>query len=108
MAKFALFFTYTGQTVKRLLDHPGDRASAVARTCESAGGRMIAFYLMHGPWDGMVIVEMPDSAAAAAISLAVSSTGSFGHVETHELIDADELQGILRQAATLSYAPPGT
>ena len=45
---------------------------------------------MFGQYDGFVIVDLPDSRAAAATSLAVSSTGSFEHLETHELIEAED------------------
>jgi uncharacterized protein with GYD domain len=108
MAKFAVFFTYKGETVKNMMENPSDRASIVSKMCEDAGGRLEAYYLMFGPHDGFVIVEAPDSAAAAAISLAVSSTGAFGHLETHELIEASDMNTILSRAAGLPYTPPGS
>ncbi|MGH8859663.1 MAG: GYD domain-containing protein, partial [Jatrophihabitantaceae bacterium] len=107
MTKFAIFFTFTGATVKRLIDHPSDRAAAVAATCESAGGRLVAYYLMFGAWDGFIIIEVPDSRSAAAVSLAVSSTGALDRLETHELVEPDDLAGILAQAGSLTYSPPG-
>lgn len=108
MAKFAVFFTFTGQTVKALMERPGDRAAVVSKLCEAAGGRMESYYLMFGQWDGFVIAEAPDSSSAAAISLAVSSSGAFGRIETHELVEAADLPGILSTAASLSYTPPGS
>jgi uncharacterized protein with GYD domain len=107
MAKFALFFTYTGATIKGLMDNPGDRAAAVRTTCEAAGGRMDGYYVMFGAWDGFVLADLPDSKAAAAISLAVSSTGAFGHVETHELLEAGDFTSVLDAASRLTYRPPG-
>jgi uncharacterized protein with GYD domain len=107
MAKYAVFFTLTGQTVKAFMDKPSDRAATVGRLCEQAGGRMDAYYLMFGAWDGLVIFEVPDSNAAAAVSLAVSSTGSFQHLETHELVEASDIEGVLRSASALTYSPPG-
>lgn len=107
MAKFAVFFTFKGETIKGLMDNPSDRAAVVGRLCESAGGRMDAYYLMFGAWDGFVIADVPDSKTAGAISLAVSSTGGFGHIETHELIEPGDVAGMLSTAAGLSYTPPG-
>jgi len=107
MAKFAVFFTFKGETIRGLMDKPSDRAAVVSRLCEAAGGRMEAYYLMFGGWDGFVIADGPDSKAAAAISLAVSSSGAFGRVETHELLEADELAGVLSTASNLAYTPPG-
>ena len=99
MAKFAVFFTFKGETVKGLMDKPSDRGAVVSSLCDAAGGRMEAYYLMFGAWDGFVIAEVPDSKAAAAISLAVSSSGAFGRVETHELLDSAELAGVLNTAS---------
>ncbi len=108
MAKFAVFFRFKGETIKGLMERPSDRAAVVAAMCEAAGGHMDAYYLMFGEWDGFVIADVPDSRAAAAISLAVSSTGAFDHLQTHELLEAGELQGVLATAATLTYTPPGS
>ena len=107
MAKFAVFFTFKGETIKGLIDKPSDRAAVVGSLCEAAGGRMEAYYLMFGAWDGFVIADVPDSRAAAAISLAVSSTGAFAHIETHELLEAGELASVLGTAGGLSYTAPG-
>ena len=89
------------------MDKPTDRAAVVGRLCAAAGGRMEAYYWMFGDWDGFVIVEVPDSAAAAAISLAVSSTGAFGRVQSQELLEAGALTDVLSRAAGLTYSPPG-
>jgi uncharacterized protein with GYD domain len=108
VAKFAVFFTFKAETIKNLIDKPPtDRAAVVSRLCESAGGRMEAYYLMFGGWDGFAIIEVADSRAAAAISLTVSSTEAFGRVETHELLEVGELPGLLSTAARLTYTRPG-
>ena len=109
MAKYAVFFTLKGETVRAMMDRPSDRAAVVRELVEERGGRLEAYYWMFGHHDGMVIVDVPDSETVAAISLAVSSTGAFGHVETHELIPADRINPVLERAkqALGSYTPPG-
>lgn len=107
MSKYAVFFSLTGESVKAFMDKPSDRAAVVAKMCEEVGGRLESYYFMFGAWDGMVIVEVPDSSAAAAVSLAVSSTGRFQHLETHELIESSDIAGVLSSAAGLTYSPPG-
>lgn len=64
---------------------------------------------MFGAHDGMVITDVPDSVRAAAISVAVSSTGAFKHLETHELFTQDQLGQMLSHAkhAKEAYRPPG-
>ena len=107
MATYAIFFTLKGETIKGFIDKPSDRAAVVSTLCEAAGGRMLSYYFMFGAWDGFVVAEVPDSASAAAVSLAVSSTGAFAHLETHELIEASDMTGILATAKGLAYTPPG-
>ena len=98
MSKYAVFFTLKGEAIARAMEQPSDRVVVVSKAVESAGGKLEAYYLMFGQYDGFVIVDLPDSRAAAATSLAVSSTGAFEHLETHELIEAEDLNPILEQA----------
>ena len=98
MSKYAVFFTLKAEAIARAMEQPSDRVTVVSKAVESAGGTLEAYYLMFGQYDGFVIVDLPDSRAAAATSLAVSSTGAFEHLETHELIEAEDLNPILEQA----------
>jgi uncharacterized protein with GYD domain len=108
MAKFAIFFKFKGETIKALIGTPSDRGAVVSKLCEAAGGSMEAYYLMFGAWDGFVIAEMSSSASAAAVSLAVSSSGAFSSIETHELIEPSDFADMLATAGGLAYRPPGT
>jgi uncharacterized protein with GYD domain len=81
MSKYAVFFTLKGEAIARAMEQPSDRVLVVSKAVESAGGTLEAYYLMFGQYDGFVIVDLPDSRAAAATSLAVSSTGTFEHLE---------------------------
>jgi len=108
MPKYAVFFTFTGQSVKALMDKPSDRAAVVQALAAQAGGSLESYYLMFGERDGFAVVDLPDSRSAAALSLAVASSGGFQHLDTHELIEAGDLGGILEAASGLSYQPPGS
>jgi uncharacterized protein with GYD domain len=103
MSKYAVFFTLKGEAIARAMEQPSDRVVIV-----STGGKLEAYYLMFGQYDGFVIVDLPDSRAAAATSLAVSSTGAFEHLETHELIEAEDLNPLLEQAKGITQQLPGT
>ena len=63
---------------------------------------------MFGQYDGLAIVELPDSQTAAAVSLAATGSGAFTRFETHELIEAGDLARIAERAKQISYQPPGT
>jgi uncharacterized protein with GYD domain len=106
--EYAVFFTLKAEAIARAMEQPSDRVTVVSKAVESAGGTLEAYYLMFGQYDGFVIVDLPDSRAAAATSLAVSSTGAFEHLETHELIEAEDLNPILEQAKGITAQLPGT
>jgi len=110
MPKFVIFFGVAPETLRQFIERPSDRRGPVNALAEAVGGKLESYYWMFGQYDGLAIFEAPDSASAAALSLAAGSTGAFRHFETHELIDADNLVQILQRAqqARPSYRPPGS
>jgi uncharacterized protein with GYD domain len=109
MAKYAIFFTYSSDALARMINNPGDRTAAVRQLTDSVGGSLESAYWMFGTHDGFVIVDVPDPVRAAAVSVAVGSTGSFKHLETHELLTQDQLGQVLSHArnAAEAYQAPG-
>ena len=109
MAKFAVFFSYKSETWDQMLKKPGDRAAAVRDLVSSLGGSLEALYFMFGDRDGLVILDVPDTETAAAVSIAVSSSGAFSHLETRQLVAPEDLPSVLEKAARAreTYRPPG-
>ena len=109
MAKYAFFFTYSSEAWARMIQSPGYRTAAVQQLTSALGGSVESVYWMFGPYDGIVIADLPDSVGAAALSVAVGSTGSFKHLETHELFGQDQLVQTLERAkeASGAYQAPG-
>ncbi len=108
MPKYVSLFNFKGETLKAMMDNPADRAAAVRELAESAGGTLDAYYVMFGQFDGLAILEVPDSPSATALCLRVTSSGAFSHFETHELLPAEQIIPILEKAGELTYRPPGT
>jgi uncharacterized protein with GYD domain len=109
MPKYVSFFTYSSETWGRMISAPGDRAAALRQVLDSVGGSLDAMYWMFGDYDGMVIFDAPDSASAAAVSIAAGSSGAFKHLETHELFSQEQLGETLARAkgTTRVYQLPG-
>lgn len=107
VAKYMVLFSFTGEAVKGFVAKPSDRVSVVRELAESAGGSLESYYWMFGQYDGVAIIAMPDSHAAAAVSLAATSSGAFRVFETHELIEASDLAAIAERARGITYQPPG-
>ena len=81
---------------------------------DTAGGRLAGrsvecVYWMFGTHDGMVIIDVPDSVSAAAMSITAGSSGAFKTMETHELLTQEQLGQVLSRSkdATQAYQPPG-
>ena len=110
MSKYALLFSYTPETWRGMIKSPEDRAAAVRSLLETSGGTLESLYFMFGGQDGIVIYDVPDTDTAAAISIAVNSSGAFGSIETHELIEPERLVSVLGKAgqALGHYRLPGS
>ncbi|MCD2193086.1 GYD domain-containing protein [Actinomycetospora endophytica] len=109
MQKFAMFFSYSPETWAKMMAKPEDRTSAVSAAVEGVGGKLDSLYFMMGEKDGFVLFSVPDTGTAAALALAVNSTGAFDSVQTTQLIDAVDLPGVLRVAGNArgTYQRPG-
>ena len=107
MAKYLVLFGLTGETIKRFVANPSDRAAVVRALAESVGGSLECYYWMFGQHDGMGIFVLPDAHTMAAVCLAATSSGAFSHFETHELLEASDLTGIAERARGIAYQPPG-
>lgn len=107
MPRYVSFYRYTGEAWGSMVERPGNRAAAARKLIESVGGTMETFYWMLGDWDGLVIYEVPDAAAAAAFSARVAGSGMLDAVQTHQLVSMDEAKRALDTARGAAYVPPG-
>jgi uncharacterized protein with GYD domain len=108
VAKYMVLFSYTPEAVAAMEQHPRDRAEAVTKLVEAAGGRLEVFYWMLGPYDGMLVAEMPDAGAMASTALAVVGSHALKTFESYELIPHENIAGIEEKAQEVarSYQSP--
>ncbi len=108
MPKFAVFFSYTPQAWKAMLDEPADRLKPVRHLVEQAGGTLETYYWMFGDYDGFGVADMPDAVSGAALSVAVASSGAFARISSTQVFDVDERVALLEKAkaALATYSPP--
>ncbi len=63
---------------------------------------------MLGTHYGILIADVPHSVSAAALSIAVTSTGAFKTVQTHELLTRQQVSQTPQLAKDAQvYRPPG-
>jgi uncharacterized protein with GYD domain len=105
MAKFLMETTYTPEGVRALQkDSASGRREAVTKLLQSVGGKLEVFYYAMGDVDVVAIIDVPDAATAAAVSLTGSATGLF-KVTTTALLAVEEVDRALTKK--LSFRAPG-
>jgi uncharacterized protein with GYD domain len=105
MAKYLLQGSYTADGSKGLLKDGGSKRRAAAKTLvESLGGKLECLYFAFGETDVVAIVDMPDSASAAAASLTIGASGGLTSKLT-VLLAPEEIDQASKKSAT--YTPPG-
>ncbi|MEU1706202.1 GYD domain-containing protein [Streptomyces sp. NPDC005706] len=77
MPKFLIQASYTADGTKGLLDEGGSgRRAAVEQVVTGLGGSVEAMYFAFGADDVVLVVDFPDPAAMAAVSLHVKASGA--------------------------------
>jgi uncharacterized protein with GYD domain len=110
MSKYIAIFTYSSGSWARMINNlDGDQTAVVQRTLESVGGSLECLYWQVGSHDGYSIFEAPDSVTAEAVEQAMTKTGAFKSMETHELLTQQQLIETLHLArdAAQVYEVPG-
>jgi uncharacterized protein with GYD domain len=97
--------SYTPEALARLIANPQDRTEAVRGPIEKLGGKIKELYFAFGPSDAVLITEMPDNVAAAAIALAFAAGGAVKSSQTTVLMTKEEAMDAFRKAGTSGYKP---
>lgn len=105
MAKYMFRTSYTQSGLKGLLAEGGTgREAALRETIEGAGGSLEGFYYAFGDCDLYLIAELPDEAAATALSLNIAAAGALT-VSVTVLITPETVDQAIRQS--IPYRLPG-
>jgi len=91
-------------------DPKTNRYEAVKKLTEGAGGKLISMYSTGADGPGvLVIFDVPDPDAAAAISGIAVASGTIHNVELTRLLTQEEVAHVRQKARELRnhYKPPG-
>jgi uncharacterized protein with GYD domain len=105
MPKFLLEASLAPQGVKGVRAEGGTaRREAVKKALESVGGQLEAFYYAFGERDTYVLADLPDNESAAAMAIAVNSSGVVS-VRTIALLTPEEVDAAANRS--VDFRPPG-
>jgi uncharacterized protein with GYD domain len=107
MGMYLAHFAYTPEAIKGLIESPEDRTQTVGKTCESLGGKLHGLWYTFGDYDGYVLSELPDDAAAAAFAMTVLASGAIAKLETTPLMTASQAVDAFKRAGDATYVAPG-
>ena len=100
MPTYLMLTTLTPQGVQTLKANPS-RLREVNRDVEELGAKVLHQWATLGEYDFVNIVEAPDAATVAKVSLALGARGS-AKLQSLELIDLDTLLGALEATSPRS------
>ena len=106
MSLYMLQFSYTPEAWAALTRNPEDRSVQVKTNIEKLGGRLLGMYYSFGEFDGMAIVELPDSVATMAYVLAAIGTGMLKATRSTQLFSISEAMQAMAKAGAVKLAPP--
>lgn len=105
MAKYLIVGTYTAEGAQGVLREGGSGRVAAARAAlMSMGGTLESFHFALGGDEWYVIVDLPDNAAAAAIALVGTASGTL-RSRAIALITPAEIDAIAGRIP--DFRPPG-
>jgi uncharacterized protein with GYD domain len=105
MHRYLIVGTYTAEGATGVLREGGTaRAAAAQAAIASMGGTLVSFHFALGSDEWYSIVELPDNAAAAAIALVGTASGTL-RSRAIALITPEEMDAITAMAP--DFRPPG-
>ena len=106
MAFYLMRAQYSSSAVEAMVKHPQHREEALRKSCAALGGKMHHFFFCFGEYDAVVLAELPDNKAAAALSMSAEGSGAVTMVNTTVLLTVSEAMESMKAAQTDQYAPP--
>jgi len=107
MAHYLIQGGYAPEAWAGLVKNPEDRTAVIRATLESLGGKLEALYFTFGADDFIGLGEVPDNIHAAAVAIAVASTGRYRNFRTTPLLTAQEIVQAMQEAGKVHFRPAG-
>ncbi len=105
MPKYLIQASYTSGGIQGLVnDSASGRRADVQTAVKELGGKVEAFYYAFGDDDAIVIVDLPNNIAAAALSLTISGRSAV-RVRTTPLLSVEDVDQALE--IETQYRAPG-
>jgi uncharacterized protein with GYD domain len=106
MPKYMISANYTARGMQGVRAAGAkSRVDAVSAMLEAMGGRLESFHFAFGDPDVFAVADVPDDEAAAAVAMAINSTGAVS-VRTTKLLAPEQIDEALSRS--VDYRAPGS
>jgi uncharacterized protein with GYD domain len=106
MAFYLIQAAFTSSGADHVVQRPQHREEVLRKTCKALGGKLHQFFYSFGQYDVLLIAELPDNKAAAALSLSIEAGGAARMVHTTALLTTAEGMEAMKIAQSDKYKPP--
>ncbi len=96
---------YTPESLATQMQNPADRLKIVGDQLKPSGVHILAGGYSLGEFDITLIMDAPNDAAMAAVSIAIGSGGAVQNARTTKLLSGAEYVKALKKAAAVGYKP---
>jgi uncharacterized protein with GYD domain len=96
---------YNAESIAAQIKQPHDRIAAVTPAIEAMGAKILASGYPFGEYDVLVVMEAPDDATIASVSLAIAGGGAVRSARTTKLLSGQEWVEALTKAQSSTYRP---
>lgn len=95
MSTYVLLMNLTDKGIQEIKDAP-ERIGNAAKNLEAAGGKLLAFYTVMGPYDYVAIAETPSDEVALAQLLGLGMAG-FVRTTTFKAFTVPQFTEVLKK-----------
>ena len=106
MAFYLIQASYAVPAAASMVKNPQDRSAVVKAMLEKAEGKLHGFWQSFGEYDVVAIAEVPDNVSAAAMAMAIGSSGAMSAYRTTPLLTVAESVAAMKKASGIAYQPP--
>jgi uncharacterized protein with GYD domain len=98
--------SYAPSATASMVKNPQDRAAAIKPMIEGMGGKLQDLWFCFGDYDIVAIAEMPDNVTAAAMAMAIGSSGAMSAYRTTPLMTSADAKKAMKKAGGVGYKAP--
>lgn len=98
--------SYTSEAWQTLLKKPENRAEAIRPFVQELGGDVTISWVCAGDYDLLVVMSLPDDAAALTASMAFNAGGALRQLKYTRLYSWQQGLEAMEKAGRAGYRPP--